>query len=406
MAGLLLECKNVYTVTCLRLNIPIPLPAIDPRKSSDWIAPYFHFALFEGLTRCNADGSIVLAQAQSVEVSPDQTHYLFRLRDTVWSNGSPVTAEDFARSWREMRGPDTYLLANVALAESLGPRTLSVTLRKPMSYFLEITATSPLLPFRNERLFNGAFCLDGMALHKNPFYRRAERVQLQQIDFSLIPDREEALRAYEAGELDLVGSPLSMFALPPDVPHLEFPASRSRALFFNTRDEPFRHADVRRAFARKDKSFFEKRVRTVSLLHLNEPTAKETARTLQHDWANRLDIRVILEQTDLTTLHERIQAGSFSMALLSLVAKYRNPMNLLERFQDPNCPRNYCKWDSPAYRALLDRGDLAGAEQLLAVEVPFVTLYESPHRFLIGPHVRGFSVSPLGITYLEEISII
>ena len=410
----------------LRLAIPIAPPSPDPRKSSDWIAPYFHFAMLEGLTRIRADGTLALALAESVDISVDQLHYLFRLRESVWSNGAPVTAEDFARSWAK-DSPDGYLLSIVDKVEPLDKRTLSVTLRKPTPHFLEVVATSPLLPFRNAGLSNGAFCLEDLTLHKNPLYRNADKVQLQQISFSLIPDRYEALDLYMAGELDLIGSPLSMFSLPRSAPKAHhFPAGRRRMLFFNT--QLLRQPELRRALAHAIQRQelvaevlhsgesaaevsiveFDKKISAegLSLLYLSESTTHQIALTLQRQWAAQLQITVALEQTDFATLHERIRAGNFSMVLLSVVAKYRGPMNLLERFQDPTSPRNYCRWDSPAFRQLLDSGQLAEAERLLAREVPFTPLYHAPHSFLVAPHVKGFAVSPLGVTYLEDISTV
>ncbi len=412
----------------LRLSIPINPPSPDPRKGSDWIAPYFHFAMLEGLTRIDPKGLLTLALAESVDISTDQLHYIFRLRESVWSNGAAVTAEDFARSWAK-ESPDSYLLTSVDRVEPLNTRTLSVTLRKPTPHFLEIVATSPLLPFRSAGLSNGAFCLDGLTLHKNPLYRNADKVQLQQISFSLIPDRYEALELYISGELDILGSPLSMFSLPSSTPHspIHFPAGRSRMLFFNTQT-PLLHQSATRhalshAIQRKELvaevlhcGEIAAEIATVnfgttiytselSLLYLNESVTHQVALTLQRHWATQLNLSVALEQADFTTLHERIQAGSFSMVLLSIVDKYKNPMNRLERFCDPTCPRNYCKWDSPAFRQLVDYGLLTEAEQLLAQEMPFTSLYHSPHSFLIAPHVKGFAVSPLGVTYLEDVFI-
>jgi oligopeptide transport system substrate-binding protein len=82
-------------------------------------------AIFEGLTRRN---TLSLrpepAAAASWEMSPDGRRWTFRLRpDAVWSDGRPVTAHDFAWSWRRMQEPKlaaeyAYLLHVVQLAEA------------------------------------------------------------------------------------------------------------------------------------------------------------------------------------------------------------------------------------------------------------------------------------------------
>ena len=48
-----------------------------------------------------------LGVAESVDVSPDKAKYTFHLRDSKWSNGTPVTAKDFVFAWQRAVNPDT-----------------------------------------------------------------------------------------------------------------------------------------------------------------------------------------------------------------------------------------------------------------------------------------------------------
>lgn len=66
-------------------------------------------ALYEGLTRWNPlDFSVLPAAAESWTISDDGLVYTFRLRENArWSNGDPLTAHDFAWSWRRAMFPDT-----------------------------------------------------------------------------------------------------------------------------------------------------------------------------------------------------------------------------------------------------------------------------------------------------------
>lgn len=70
--------------------------AID-QKSFDVIGMFT-----EGLETLDADGNIVPAMAESYDVSDDQLTYTFHLRDAKWSNGEPVTANDFVFAWNEL----------------------------------------------------------------------------------------------------------------------------------------------------------------------------------------------------------------------------------------------------------------------------------------------------------------
>ncbi len=63
--------------------------------------------LFEGITIVGPDGEILPGSATSWE-NKDFTEWTFKIRDGAkWSNGDPVTAEDFVYSWRRLADPDT-----------------------------------------------------------------------------------------------------------------------------------------------------------------------------------------------------------------------------------------------------------------------------------------------------------
>ena len=113
--------------------------------------------LFEGLVKRYPDGSIKLAQAESYKVSDDQLTYTFTLRDTVWSNNTPVTAYDFEQTWKDVLKPDfpsvnAQLFSPIKNAEAAkkglvsldkvgihasDAKTLIITLEKPTSYLFQ-----------------------------------------------------------------------------------------------------------------------------------------------------------------------------------------------------------------------------------------------------------------------------
>ncbi len=95
--------------------------------------------LFRGLLMVDGDLNVVPAMADNMRVSSDGLSYLFRLREGVrWSDGEPLTAEDFAFAWQSMREEQTrtaFLMEDVESAEALDDRTLEIRLREPRSYF-------------------------------------------------------------------------------------------------------------------------------------------------------------------------------------------------------------------------------------------------------------------------------
>jgi ABC-type transport system substrate-binding protein/class 3 adenylate cyclase len=106
-----------------------------------------HFVshLFQGLLAVDRELSVVPAMADNMRVSSDGLTYLFRLREGArWSDGEPLTAEDFVFAWRSLREEEAitaFLLDDIAAAEALDDRTLEVRLHEPRSYFPYILAS-------------------------------------------------------------------------------------------------------------------------------------------------------------------------------------------------------------------------------------------------------------------------
>ncbi len=82
---------------------------LDPQRMS-WLQDFrIAYNIYEGLVRADNDTfAIVPSIAKSWDISTDGTIYTFHLRKNAkWSNGDPVTARDFAYSWKRALLPDT-----------------------------------------------------------------------------------------------------------------------------------------------------------------------------------------------------------------------------------------------------------------------------------------------------------
>ena len=101
--------------------------------------------LFRGLLRIDHDLNVVPELAQNMNVSADGLTYLFMLReDACWSDGHPLTAEDFVYAWRKLREEGhvtAFLLDDIESAEALDDWTLEVHLREPRNYFPYVLAS-------------------------------------------------------------------------------------------------------------------------------------------------------------------------------------------------------------------------------------------------------------------------
>ncbi|HLN61384.1 MAG TPA: peptide ABC transporter substrate-binding protein [Symbiobacteriaceae bacterium] len=89
----------------IRMNIGADPKSLDPNVSTGSPESQVQMALFEGLMRLDKDGKAVPGMAASVETKDDGKTFIFKLRDAKWSNGDPVTAEDFVWTWKRTLNP-------------------------------------------------------------------------------------------------------------------------------------------------------------------------------------------------------------------------------------------------------------------------------------------------------------
>ena len=88
-------------------NGPEP-ETLDPQRSETVSAGNILRDLYEGLTSLGSDGQVVPGAAQSWELSADRLVYTFHLRPQArWSNGDPLTADDFIAGLRRTVDPAT-----------------------------------------------------------------------------------------------------------------------------------------------------------------------------------------------------------------------------------------------------------------------------------------------------------
>src|SRR4051794_16367194 len=133
------------------------IETLDPALITDQVSMRLGEALFEGLCRLNAQGKPEPGAAERWEVSPDKKHYTFYLRkESKWSNGDPVTAHDFVKSWERVLNPSMgsdyapqlYPLVNArdynegklkdftkVGVRAVDERTLETTLENPIPYW-------------------------------------------------------------------------------------------------------------------------------------------------------------------------------------------------------------------------------------------------------------------------------
>ncbi len=258
----------------LRMSIHTEPPTMDSRRATDTTSINLIHMCFEGLLREDGPGV-----ASRFEASDDKMRYTFYLRDAKWSDGTPVTAFDFADTWTTILSPnfpsefanELFVIKNgrafkagKAAKEDLGikvidDKTLEVNLEHPTTYFTQLVATSYFFPYKND-VGNGPFKMvswkhyDEMIMIKSETYWDKDKVKLQKLFFPIIQDETTELSMYESGELDWAGQPFSTIPLDSLQTILKthtmqtIPLAGVYYYIFNTEKPPFNNVNMRKAF--------------------------------------------------------------------------------------------------------------------------------------------------------------
>ena len=211
--------------------------------------------LFEGLVNQDAKGNLVPGVATRWQ-SNDNRVWTFTLRDNArWSDGTPVTAEDFVYSWQRLADPNTaspyasYLqygrIANIddiitgkkpvtdLGVKAIDANTFEVTLSEPVPYFYKLLvhpSVSPVPKSAVEKfgekwtqpaniVTNGAYKLkdwvvnERMVLERNPQYWDNAKTVINQVTYLPISSEVTDVNRYRSGEIDMTynNMPIELF---------------------------------------------------------------------------------------------------------------------------------------------------------------------------------------------------
>ncbi|MDP9141950.1 MAG: peptide ABC transporter substrate-binding protein [Pseudomonadota bacterium] len=222
-------------------NGPEP-ETLDPHRTEGVSAGNIVRDLYEGLTAIGADGQAIPAAARRWSLSEDGLTYTFELHEALrWSNGEPLTAQDFVAGLQRSLTPATG--SNVAqmlrqirgaaavIDGSAAPATLAVTAPDPQHVVITLDQPLPAFPgmlthpsafpvyggaqasrvnARDDTLVsNGAYRLkrwvmqSHVELERNPSYREAARVAIEHVRYVTTEDIHSEYKRYRAGDLDV-----------------------------------------------------------------------------------------------------------------------------------------------------------------------------------------------------------
>ncbi len=239
-------CTSSFSV--LKLN-SYRVASLDFREGGDVHSNIIYYFLYQGLMRINpSNGLLQCALAKRYGVSKNGLQYTFHLKDAHWSDGSRITADDFASTWKNMLRPGShgrsglYLIKNACKAkkgelpiDSVGiatpdEKTLMITLEYPCHHFLEYLAYPTFFPIKESfdrnnvgwgkqggtsYMSNGPFKVQEwqknvlLILEKNNYYWDTQAVKIDQVVISFEEDTGLLLEKFDRGELDWLGDPLT-----------------------------------------------------------------------------------------------------------------------------------------------------------------------------------------------------
>lgn len=228
------------------------LPTVQTNGNLDGLSQTVMLNIYEGLFRLDENNELTEGMAEDyemVENEDDSVTYTFNIReDALWSNGDPVTADDFVYAWKRAMNPETfsahaYIMAPIVNAneiqnpddeiygqvdelgvEATDEKTLVVELNNNVPYFLELLSNPVMFPQNEEFIAsqgdeyglepenvisNGPFFLEtwnhdqGWVLSKNEEYWDSENVSLDAVNYKVAKDASTEVNLYETGDIDV-----------------------------------------------------------------------------------------------------------------------------------------------------------------------------------------------------------
>ena len=466
---LLLILSLIFTATSCRSDTPHPEEEIisftlssdpatlDPQIADDYSSYMLISNLFEGLVRTDSDGGIKSGMAESWDISSDGLSYVFHLfENTKWSNGTPVTADDFVFGLTRALTPETgaedatdlFLIKNASAyyngdvsADMLGisaidEHTLKIDLEYESNALL-IVLTEPVAMPCNEEFFNSSKGKYGKSdeltitngpfkirenygwdhdsyiyIRRSEFYNAANPAIPLGVNFTYGQQPTDLINSILSGETDIceiygnqldrakennfnittttntlwgicyntdipafknaklrvsLFSSLNRSNLLKDVPESYVKTTQliaDNVLFagrnYRERAGEFtvEHSDnAAEMYAKAAEELAEKNIElksTYTILYLDDETSSKLVTSIIEVWNETSGCYFNKQPLSRNELEERINSGSYEIAIAPLNTAVDSPMEFLSQFTTDS-PDNYINLNYPLYNEFIDK---------------------------------------------------
>ncbi|EGO8075841.1 peptide pheromone-binding protein TraC [Enterococcus faecalis] len=238
--------KNVEQIATLTAGTPVQ--SLDPATAVDQTSITLLANVMEGLYRLDEKNQPQPAiAAGQPKVSNDGKTYTIVIRDGAkWSDGTPITANDFVVAWQRVVDPETAspnveLFSTIKNAKEIisgkqhkeqlgvkskGEQTLIIELEEPTPYFTDLLALTAYFPVQQKAIkengknygtsqksieTNGAYTLtnldgvgtsDKWTIAKNEKYWDKKHVSMKKINFQVVKEINTGINLYNDGQLE------------------------------------------------------------------------------------------------------------------------------------------------------------------------------------------------------------
>lgn len=278
------------------LNVTSEPTELNPMRMSDTIDQSILYHCMSGFTKLNEKDEPVADLAERWDINETNTTYTMHLRkDAKWSNGDPVTVNDFYYSWVTQMKPSTgsiyaiYLYKNIKNGEAfykgevdesqlglkiLDDYTLEIQWSHPMTNGLFYLSQPYFLPINqkayeaigdeqyakeaDKMVTNGAYKItewvhdDHITMEKFKNHYNASEINIPKVKLVMIGDANTSLNAFTAGEVDLCNLYNEQIKLVEEKSKdviQSYIDGGSWYLSFNTQDEYLSNINLRKALA-------------------------------------------------------------------------------------------------------------------------------------------------------------